>query len=318
MRGGPELVQAPRTSRRHRIDLAINHALERRWDLAAEANRALLQEDESDVESANRLGKALTELGDVKRAIEAYEQALRIEPTNAIARKNLARLEEQRKAKRGTKATKPPAKAKGRTVVATAPRRIDVAAESLRTSPLIEERGKSADLVLQRVNLDAASDVSVGDEAVLEPTASGVSVKSTDGITLGHIEPRIGLRIKRMMEGGNRYSVIIRRAEGESVVVHVRETFKHPSLVGQASFLPPATDARRRTAPRAYTKTSVVRYERGDDVDDGDDEEEWSVDGDDGDDDFEDSTELGEELGGGDAGFDDDDSSDDSDPDDDD
>ncbi|MEZ4501815.1 MAG: tetratricopeptide repeat protein [Dehalococcoidia bacterium] len=308
------MVQAPRTSRRHRIDLAINHALERRWDLAAEANRALLEEDETDVESANRLGKALTELGDVKRAIEAYEQALRIEPTNAIARKNLARLEEQRKTKRTVKAAKPAAKGRAK-AAPSGPRRIDVASESLRSSPLIEEHGKSADLPLQRVNVDTAADMSAGDEAVLEPTNSGVVVKTSDGAVLGTIEPRIGLRLKRMMEGGNRYSVVVRRAEGDRVVVHVRETFKHPSLVGQASFLPPASDPRRRVAPRAYTKTSVVRYERGDDYDEEEEDEDWSSD-EDGGDDFEDSAELGEELGE-DSSFDDDSSDDDGDDDDD-
>ncbi len=268
------MVQTQRMNRRFRIDSAIAHALARRWDLAAEENRGLLEDDPNDVEAANRLGKALTELGDTAGAITAYERAIAIDSTNAIARKNLAKLEEQRKSKR-------PAKAAPRTrAAAPAPaartRRVDVATESLRTSPLIEDFGKSADLKLSRVNARAIAQVSTGDPAELELTSSGVAVKTTAGLILGHIDPRSGLRLKRMIEGGNKYSVVILRTTDTQVDVHVRETAKHPSLVGQASFLPQVGD-KRRAAPRAYTKTSVLQYERTDDGDDFDTEDEEDV-----------------------------------------
>jgi tetratricopeptide (TPR) repeat protein len=270
------MVQAERMNRRHRVDAAIAYALERRWDLAAEENRGLLEEDPKDVESANRLGKALTELGDVSGAIEAYERAVAIDATNAIARKNLARLEEQKKAKRPSrpapKSKAPAAGTSGR------PRRVDVATESLRTAPLIEDFGLSADLTLARVNARAAAQVAAGDPGELETTSSGVAVKIAGGTLLGHIDPRTGLRLKRMIEGGNRYSVVVLRVAGSDVEVHVRETQKHPSLVGQASFLPPAGDPkRRRSAPRAYTKPSVVQYERTDDDEDFDTDDENDV-----------------------------------------
>ncbi len=270
------MVQAERMNRRHRTDTAIAHALARRWDLAAQENRTLLEEDPKDVEAANRLGKALTELGDTAGAIEAYELAIKIDSTNAIARKNLQRLEEQKKAKRPAR---PSAKAKGAAAApSTGPRRrVDVATESLRTAPLIEDFGKSADLRLARVNARAAAQVSTGDPAELELTTSGVSVKTGNGTVLGHIDPRTGLRLKRMIEGGNRYSVVILRSEEGLVDVHVREVVKHPSLVGQASFLPQVGDKRR--TPRAYTKSSVVQYDRTDDEDeyetDDDEEDVW-------------------------------------------
>ena len=269
------MVQAERMNRRHRIDAAIAYALERRWDLAAEENRGLLDEDPTDVESANRLGKALTELGDVAGAIEAYERAVSIDPTNAIARKNLARLQEQRKAKRPPRTT-PTSKASGEARPAR-PRRVDVATESLRTAPLIEDFGKSADLMLVRVNARGVAQVAAGDPAELEITSSGVAVK-TGTTLLGHIDPRPGLRLKRMIEGGNRYSVVVLRVADGEVEVHVRETQKHPSLVGQASFLPQAGDPRRRhSAPRAYTKPSVVQYDRTDDDEDYDTDDEADV-----------------------------------------
>lgn len=270
------MVQAERMNRRHRVDAAIAYALERRWDLAAAENRGLLEEDPADVESANRLGKALTELGDVAAALEAYERALTIDPTNAIARKNLVRLQEQKKAKRPSRPA-PKSKAPA-AITSTRRRRVDVATESLRTAPLIEDFGKSADLPLARVNARAAAQVAAGDPAELELTSSGVAVKIVGGALLGHIDPRTGLRLKRMIEGGNRYSVVVLRAAEGEVEVHVRETHKHPSLVGQASFLPQAGDPRRRrSAPRAYTKPSVVQYDRAEDDDDFDTDDEDDV-----------------------------------------
>ena len=46
------------------------------WKAAETANLAVLDSFPDDVEAANRLGKALTELGKPKQAIEAYQRAL--------------------------------------------------------------------------------------------------------------------------------------------------------------------------------------------------------------------------------------------------
>ena len=46
------------------------------WKGAAAANSAIVEAFPEDVEAINRLGKALTELGQTKKAVEAYERAL--------------------------------------------------------------------------------------------------------------------------------------------------------------------------------------------------------------------------------------------------
>ena len=70
-------------------------ALIRRIEAAAE-NRSLLDEFPDDIEAANRLGKALTELGDLDGAAEAYQKALAFDATNVIAKRNLQRIEEMK------------------------------------------------------------------------------------------------------------------------------------------------------------------------------------------------------------------------------
>lgn len=281
------MVQVQRPSRKQRIESAISHALDRRWDRAADENRALLDEQPNDVEAANRLGKALTELDDIAGAIAAYEQALKSDPTNAIARKNLARLEQDRASKRPARSTKAPAAKKSTPAAKPAARgrsedgdgKAGPTAESIRTHSLIEESGKSAELELQQPNVDAFDDLGIGDALELETTQRGIAVRTPGGVLLGHLEPRAGLRLRRMIEGGNRYSAVVRRIEDGTLTVYIRETYKHPSLVGQASFLTAAADARRRRlAPRAYTKSSVLTYDRDVDIetDEDDEDDPWS------------------------------------------
>ena len=262
------MVQTEGRTRRQRIEQAVAHALDRDWDIAVEENRALLKDDPDDVEAANRLGKALTELDDVAGAIEAYERARAVDPTNAIARKNLARLGElkptsSQPARRGSKAKKSPAKRS----------RSRSDAGDLRVHALIEESSKSAEFALRQPNVQALKRVTVGDAVSVERAEHGVVLKSMTGVLLGAIEPRAGLRLKRMMEGGNQYAAVIRHVADGEAIVHIRETLTDPSLAGQASFIaPPADSAKRRRAPRAYTKASMVQRDL--DAPEGDEDED--------------------------------------------
>jgi tetratricopeptide (TPR) repeat protein len=259
------MVQATRRTRKQRIDSAIAYALDRRWDLAAAENQALLAEFPDDIESANRLGKALTELGDLDEARKAYQRTLELDSTNVIARRNLSRIEEMRGSQPRRRTTRRASAA----TTAAAP------AETVRPHSLIEESGKSAEFDLLEADLQALRRVSAGDPAELVVTPRGVSVQAASGAILGHIEPRAGLRLKRLIDGGNRYAVVIRRVGEDSAAIYVRETYRAPALADQPSFLPPATSARKRLAPRAYTKASIVRYQAdGGDVSDETEDEE--------------------------------------------
>jgi hypothetical protein len=253
-------------SRKQRIDAAIAYALDRRWDLAVAENQALLEEFPDDIEAANRLGKALTELGDLDGATAAYQRTLELDSTNVIARRNLTRIEEMKGSQTRRRTTK-------RSASAAAPPPPSV--ETVRPHSLIEESGKSAEFELLEPNAQALRRVSAGDPAELVPTARGITVRSTTGAILGHIEPRAGLRLRRLIEGGNRYAAVIRRVGDNDASVYVRETHRDPSLVDQPSFLPPAAaSSRRRLTPRAYTKASIVRYQAdGDASDDAEDED---------------------------------------------
>jgi len=71
---------------------AVELAMRGQWEEAVVVNKDIIEKFPGDVSAYNRLGKAEWELGDLSGATEAYSKALQIDPTNSIAKKNIARL----------------------------------------------------------------------------------------------------------------------------------------------------------------------------------------------------------------------------------
>ena len=78
--------------RRRLQEKAVELSATNRWDEALEINKQILSLGE-DSETFNRIGKAYMEMGLYVQSHEAYSQTLRLNPTNSIARKNMARLD---------------------------------------------------------------------------------------------------------------------------------------------------------------------------------------------------------------------------------
>ncbi len=232
---------------------AVRLAVSSRWDEAVNVNRDLLRLFGDDADALNRLGKALSEVGQVTEARKAYGRSIELDPTNTIARRNLDRL----------------AAAKD-TVLASQP------ASQLDTRLFVEESGKATVTTLQAVDLEHSAGLDPGDVVDLQVQGNAVNVVNTSGDYIGMVEPRIGLRMARMMTAGNLYNAALVTATG-SLKVMLRETFQHPSQIGRVSF-----PQSRTTDVRGYTRRGLLRGEDldmgGDDDDPVDDDEtdDWS------------------------------------------
>ena len=233
--------------KRLRTEQAVQFAAQSRWEDAIAANRAILAAFPEDAEAYNRLGKSLGETGKIKEAREAYQKALEIEPTNSIARKNLERL----------------ATAKGKAEPDQA--------HQVDASLFIEEMGKTGVTTLQRVNTRTLSTLSAGDEVALKPAGSRMSIETMAGDYISDIEPKLAMRLSRLIDGGNKYAAAVAGIGDQTVRVIIKETFQHPTQVGRLSF--PAGKA--GDAIRPYTKESMVRSDMDDDDDVVDDTEDW-------------------------------------------
>ena len=232
-------------------DQAVKFAVNSRWQDAATVNREYLRTFGDEAEAFNRLGKALSELGQITAAREAYGKSLDLDPSNTIARRNLDRLA-------GMKDT-----------AAAVPSQLD-------TRLFIEETGTAAVAKLQATDDKVSAILDAGDLVELQVQGNAVNVLTVTGEYIGMIEPRIGLRLSKMMSSGNLYTAAMLTTSGEPRVI-LRETFKHPSMIDKVSF--PAGSS---SDIRAYTRKGLLRRDDDDDYGEyGDDEvvEEESEDG---------------------------------------
>lgn len=238
---------------------AVELAVKSRWSEAAMANREYLRLFGDESEALNRLGKALTELGQITDARAAYGRAIELEPTNTIARRNLDRL----------------AGMKDTALAAAAPSQLD-------TRLFVEETARAAVAKLQAMDPKVASLLDAGDLVDLAVAGNAVNVVTSNGEYVGMVEPRIGLRLARMMTGGNKYAAAMVSASEDDLKVMIRETFQHPSMVGRVSFPQARSSDVRAYMPKGLRRRAMEDMDLGgDDDDDEEVEETWADNGED-------------------------------------
>ena len=230
---------------------AVGLAMKGEWERAAEVNRAILELFTDDVEAMNRLTKALMELGSYDEANTVLDRVCQIAPYNNIARKNRARLDQMRASASAT--TRHARRAAG------APQLF------------IGDSGKSASASLRHTprNLSPAV-ISPGAPVQLVIEHHGIGVYTDDGEYLGQVEPRLGHRLTRLIEGGNTYEAAIIGAGSEGISIMIHETSRHRSLQHIASF--PNHAAHLPARSRNDVEDDPENAGAGDDDPDGDDE----------------------------------------------
>jgi len=229
---------------------AIDLALQGRWEEAEAANKDIVEKFPADAEAYNRLGRALTELGDFDGAKEAYLKALELAPENAIAKKNLARLTSLSE----SMATLSSDSQKASTSKAQARR----AALDL----FITEMGKAGVVNLHNVaSGEVLAKMGFGDQVHLEARRQHLIVASQSGEYLGEVEPRQGLRLIKLMRGGNRYDAAVLNVEEDKLQVIIKEVYQHPSQVGRPSFLVKATEHLRTRIKESLLRRGIITDE---------------------------------------------------------
>ncbi len=257
--------------KRQKTDSAIRLALEGKWEDAVNVNQELLNIFPDDSETLNRLGKAFLELRRFSEAKEAYEKALRTDPGNSIAQKNLKRLAE---------AIADAAK----TASKGGPARPVSTREKAAANPgaFIEETGKTGvTSLLNLVEPVILAKLTAGDVVYLDIDTKNqiLRVKNEDGEVLGQIEPKLALRLIRFLDGGNRYAAAVTSVTEKQLTIIIREVYQHPSQRGRLSF-PAKTVA---AGYRPYIKDTVLRYGLEDEDEGFDDNDSDDGDADDGD-----------------------------------
>jgi tetratricopeptide (TPR) repeat protein len=194
---------------------AIALAMQGSWEEAVKANENIIEIFPASIDAYNRLGRALTELGEFAQAKEAYTNALELAPDNIIAKKNLARLAGLSESKAGS----------------------DSRPHKLALEFFLTELGKAGVLNLYNpAPKEVLAKMGVGDQVQLKVKGQHLVVESEQEEYLGEVEPKHGLRLIKLIEGGNSYAAAIFRMEENEVKVIIREMYQHPSQAGRVSF----------------------------------------------------------------------------------
>ena len=239
---------------------AVDLALKGEWERAAQVNRAILELFADDVEAMNRLAKALIELGSYEEAGSVLDHLNTVAPYNNIARKNRARLEQMRSQ----------VKTNDGAVASSRHARKATGAPQL----FIGESGKSATTLLRQApRRITPALVSPGDPVSLRLEHHALNVYADDGKCLGQVDPRLGHRLSRLIEGGNTYEAAVIGVNDEGISVIIHETHRDRSLQHVASF---PTRAAPLTEPRIERYDDPADRLTADD-EDADEEEEEGV-----------------------------------------
>lgn len=242
--------------RRQLAETAIAQATRGEWEAAVDSNRQILDLG-PEIDAANRLGKALAELGRHADALEAYEQALERDATNRIALRNAERL-------RVLLAAPTPAGAgNGKSSSVKAPANL-----------FIEEMGKTGRArVISTAGPSVLAPLSPGDAVELTAVGDELEV-CAGGHSIGAVEPRIATRLLKLIASGNRYEAAIAAlpVAGGDLTIMIREAFTHPGNFGTVSF--PTTIQATGGGIRPYIKGSALRYDDDDESEETDEDSE--------------------------------------------
>jgi hypothetical protein len=244
----------PKT-RRQIVEQARRAALDGNWEAAIQLDQEIIDRWPRDADAYNRLGRALLEYRRIGAAHEAYSNALKIDPANMIARRNLQRLELIRHRKGSDEG----AQDQSRDTVIP------------RTSVFIEEVGKTwVDELVNPAPMEELADVYSGEQLHLSVEEGRLIVRRANGQRVGEVEAKTAERMIDLMNGGNRYEVFALGLSAASLRVILREVYRDPKQAGRISF------PRQISATRAYLRERDLLRQR-DEADflmtDDDDEE---------------------------------------------
>ena len=194
---------------------AINLAMYGRWREAISVNETIIENMPTDVDAYNRLGKAYMELSEYDKAEEAYGRVLELDTGNTIAQKNLNRISQLKASN------------------------VIMKEYHAKAAPhqFIGEAGKSG--VVNLYNLGDSTVLAkmmAGDKVNLKVKGQQLAVENEEGEYIGQVEPQHGLRLVKLIDGGNKYISAIVSIDDSRIRIMIREIYQSPNHFGLPSF----------------------------------------------------------------------------------
>jgi tetratricopeptide (TPR) repeat protein len=175
---------------------AIKAALAQQWTEAAALNQQILEEDPQNIEASNRLARSYAEQGQLDLARQTYQSVLTLDPYNAIAQKNLTKLEQG-----GSQQ----------------------AQRAISSEVFLEEPGKTRSAVLAEPQKKRLESIASGEQLALEARNGRLAVTTNRGGLVGYLDDELASHLLHLIQLGNTYSVHL-MSNAANAQVFLRET----------------------------------------------------------------------------------------------
>ena len=204
------------------IQLAIDAALDSRWEEALKLNKQIIKVDPQNVDALNRQARVHMEMGKFNLAKKYYSEALKIDPYNPIAIKNLKIIKSF--------------KGNGDSGL------IHNGISKLSASLFLQEPGKTKIVNLLKVaEPQKLSKAFCGMKVNMIIKNRKITITDEFDNYLGVMPDDINYHLLKLLKGGNKYDLFIKAIKVNGLAVLIKETYRSKKFKNQPSFLENST-----------------------------------------------------------------------------
>ncbi|OGK15091.1 hypothetical protein A2774_01420 [Candidatus Roizmanbacteria bacterium RIFCSPHIGHO2_01_FULL_39_12c] len=194
------------------VDAAVNFD----WLSAIEANKKILKIDSKNLSACLRLGFAFTQIQDFIKAVKYYRKALRIQPSNNIAKENLERLNVLQSKSAKNKKKQP---------------------VNLDPDLFLESPGRTKSISLVNIGQkNILANLNTGQEVFFRVKARKIEVRTKENEYIGNLPDDLSRRLLVFLKAKSKYKVYIKEANLSKVTVFIHEEKKGKKVDQYLSF----------------------------------------------------------------------------------
>ncbi len=198
--------------------LAIDAALDSRWDEALKLNKRIIKDDPQNIDALARLARVYMELGRCNLARKYYSEVVKIDPYNPIALKNLKIIKSF--------------KSNGSFGIT------HTNGSKLSASLFLQEPGKTKIVNLLKVaEPQKLSQAYCGMSVEMVVKNRKIAIVDNNKNYLGVLPDDINHNILRLLKGGNKYALFIKSIKVNGLSLLIKETYRSKRFKNQPSFL---------------------------------------------------------------------------------
>lgn len=199
--------------------LAIDAALDSRWEEALKLNKKIIKLDPQNVDALNRQARVYMEMGRINLAKKYYCEVVKIDPYNPIALKNLKII----------KSFKPSGNGNGM---------IHLFSSKLSANLFLQEPGKTKIVNLLKVaEPQKLSQVYCGMPVGMVVKNRKITIIDLQQNYLGVLPDDVSHHLLRLIKGGNKYDLFIKAIRVNGLSMIIKENFRSKKFKNQPSFL---------------------------------------------------------------------------------